>query len=204
VIIFEQTPNKNKSDKIDSYTSVESFTKSEKVRNKIIVLYIISRLPGITVPDLTGLALDTCYMNYFSFATAFDDLYNDKFITKSYRKNEEITDANDKPVLRCDATESGHEILKKLNHIIPEHIFQILSDFIKDWGKTIRKNSEIIASYDPDLHGGYIVNLKLSDGFKETVLIKLSVPAKQIAINICNNWKTNTQEKYLSILSILS
>ena len=178
--------------------------KSEKVRSKIIILYILKCLPGITFSELTSIVIDTCYMNYFTFISAHDDLYENNFITRSQRKNEEEKDSSNSPVFRCDITPKGIEVLEKLNHIIPEHIHTFLSGLSNDWNRKIKKSSHLSASYDPDLFGSYTATLKLSDGIKDTVLIKLTLPDKITAEKVCEKWKNNTQEKYLGILNLLT
>lgn len=178
--------------------------KNERVRNKIIILYILSRIPGITVGELTAMALDTCYMNYFAFATAFDDLLASSFITRMVRKGEKEKDSDGKPVLRCDMTGIGLETLNRLQHLIPEHIHTFLNKAFLDWEKSLKKNAEVKSTYEPDFFGGYNVNLILSDGTRNLIDLKISVPSKEIAVSICSNWKANTQSQYLSILSLLS
>ncbi len=173
-------------------------------RNKIIILFIVSRIPGITVGELTAMALDTCYMNYFTFATAFDDLCKTVFITISVRKGEDIKDAQGNPVSRCDITTTGLDILNRLQHTIPEHIHTFLNNASKSWEKSTRKNVEVKATFDPDFFGGYDVKLILSDGIKDLISLRLSIPSKEMAVKICNKWKENTQEIYLEILSILT
>lgn len=199
-----KSPKQNTPSKIIKAEKASNDEKSEKVRNKIIILYILSRIPGITVAELTSLSLDTCYMNYFSFATAFEDLCDNKLVTKSQRKNEQCLDANNKPVVRCDNTAGGIEILNKLRHVIPDNIHMFLTESAKNWEKLSKRASETISKYDPDLYGGYTVTLKLSDGIKDTVLLQLSVPTKEMAARICENWKLQTQEKYMSILTMLT
>ena len=178
--------------------------KSENVRNKIMILYIINRLPGITLGELTAMSMDTCYMNYFSFATAFDDLVSSRFLSISTRKGESRLDSEGNPVSRCDITPVGLETMNRLLHLIPAHIHTFLNKAFIDWEKDIKKNIEIRATYDPDLYGGYTVDLVLSDGSRELIRIRISVPTKETAIRICNNWNTNTQSVYLSALSMLS
>lgn len=183
---------------------MEKLEKTEKARNKIIILYITSRIPGITVGELTAMAIDTCYMNYFTFATAFDDLCRHSFVTQSVRKGEEIKDADGKPVVRCDITAAGLEILNRLQHIIPEHIHSFLNHAAMTWEKTIRKNAEVKSTFDPDIFGGYEVRLSLSDGNRDQIALTLSIPTKEMAVIICNKWKENTQEMYMEILSFLA
>lgn len=178
--------------------------QTEKARNQIIILYIVSRIPGITVGELTAIALDTCYMNYFDFATILDSLAKNSFLSRSVRKGEEQKDADGNPVSRCDITAGGQEILNRLQHTIPEHIRTFLSNTSKSWEKTARKNIEVRSSFDPDFFGGYQVKLLLSDGTKDLVSLRLSIPTKELAVKICEKWKENTQELYLEILSFLS
>jgi hypothetical protein len=178
--------------------------KTEKARNQIILLYIISRIPGITVGELTATALDTCYMNYFAFAAIFDTLYRNSLITKSVRKGEELKDADGNPVFRCDITSNGQEILNRLQHTIPEHVQSFLNNTSKSWEKSSHKNVEVKANFDPDFFGGYFIKLSLSDGTKDRMVLCLSIPTKEMAVRICNKWKENTQECYLEILSFLS
>lgn len=178
--------------------------KAEKTRNKIIILYIVSRIPGITIGDLTAMAIDTCYMDYFTFATALDSLCKSAFITKSVRKGEELKDAAGNPVIRCDVTGTGLEILNRLQHTIPENIHSFLASASKSWGKSSRKNVEVKSTFEPDLYGGYDVKLSLSDGIKDMIVLRLSIPTKEMAVKICNKWKENTQELYLEILSFFT
>lgn len=178
--------------------------KAEKARNKIIILYIVSRIPGITVGELTAMALDTCYMNYFTFATAFDSLCKDSLLTRSVRKGEEQKDASGNPVARCDVTASGLEVMNRLQHTIPEHIHSFLASASRTWEKSSRKNIEVKANFDPDFFGGYTVKLSLSDGIKDLIHLRLSIPTKEMAVRICDKWKENTQELYLEILSMLT
>ena len=178
--------------------------KSDNVRNKIIILFIINKLPGITSGELTAMSLDTCYMNYFGFAAAFDDLVTSRFVTVSTRKGESKLDSEGKPVSRCDITPVGLETLNRLIHLIPAHIHTFLNKAFIDWEKDIKRNAEVRASYDPDLFGGYTVDLMLSDGSRELIHMKISVPSKELAIEICTNWSNNTESVYLSALSMLS
>jgi hypothetical protein len=178
--------------------------KNESVRNKIIILYILSRIPGITVGELTAIALDTCYMNYFAFAAAYDELYSSHFLTRALRKGERSLDSDGNPVLRCDITGIGIETLNRLVHLIPENVHTFLNKVFADWEKSIKKNAEVRAFHEPDPYGGFLVVLLLSDGTRDLIHLKLSVPSKEIAIATCKHWKENTQSHYLAILSLLS
>lgn len=178
--------------------------KAEQARNKIIILYIVSRIPGITVGELTSMALDTCYMNYFTFATVFDELCTSVFLTKAVRKGEVAKDAEGNLVIRCDITPTGNEILSRLWHTIPELIHTFINNAANSWEKASRKNVEVKATFDPDFFGGYDVKLSLSDGLKDLISLRLSIPTKDMAILICKKWKDDTQAMYMEILTNLT
>lgn len=178
--------------------------KSEKVRSKIIILFILENMPGLTLSELTSIALDTCYMNYFSFAAAMDYLSSNGFIIKSGRKNEDMKDSMENPVQRFDITPKGEKILQKLEHMIPVHIFSYLSDIVKRRKSEIKRENEVFSSFDPDLYGGYTVKLKLTENAKEIISVRLSVPEKELAKTICEEWKNNYQQKYTGILDLMS
>ena len=176
----------------------------DSVRNKIIILYIISRLPGITSSELISISIDTCYMNYFEYANVLEGLVSGKFITESTRKGEERQTSDGKPVTRYDITPMGNDSLEKLRHLIPVHIHLYLNKTFGDWDKTIKKDKEIRAVCDPDLFGGYEVKLSLNDGSRDLFNLNLSVPDKDLANKICNKWKDSTQVSYTEILRLLS
>ena len=45
---------------------------AELAINKLIILAILNRIRGITLGQLTELSLETLYMDYFDFVTAFE------------------------------------------------------------------------------------------------------------------------------------
>ncbi len=178
--------------------------KNDDVRNKIVILYILSRIPGITAGELTAMALDTCCMNYFAYASAFESLAAGNLITRMVRKGESEKDSDGKPVMRCDTTAAGLETLGRLSHLIPAQIRSFLDNAFLDWEKSIRKKADVRATSEPDAFGGYAVSLLLSDGTRSLIDLKISVPSKELAVSMCARWKEDTQAQYLAILSLLS
>jgi hypothetical protein len=178
--------------------------QKDTARNKVILLYIINRLPGLSVSSLTDLSIDTCYMNYFTFAAAFNELLHNKLITKSLRKGEVTTDSNNKPILRCDITQEGLSVLSRLDHIVPSNLPAYLSRTAQLWETAARQEREITATYQLELSGDFTVSLKIHDGVCELVSIRIAVPTKDIAENICQNWKNKSQENYLGLLALLT
>lgn len=172
--------------------------------NKLIVLSIIHRIPDITLNQLTTLSLETLYMDYFDFVTAYEELCRDRMVTESVRKNETKLDAAGRPVTRCDLTEQGHAILKTLEPRIPLNIRSYLAQACSGWQKDIRLKRTLSAEWRPDANGGFLVQLKQNDGLKDLIRLELTIPDKSMAQQICDRWKRSPGTVYISLLSILT
>ncbi len=178
--------------------------RSELAITKLIILYIIRSLPALTLSQLTGLSLDTLYMDYFGFATAYEGLRNDQMITASFRDDEPARDAAGQAVIRCELTDHGRAILETLEHKIPAPIRSYLAQASTSWQKDVRLERELGAWYDSDGQGQYLVRLSQAEGQKKLVELSLTIPDKSLAMQICDRWQRLPQSMYLGLLALLS
>jgi hypothetical protein len=186
-------------------TTGSDFLDTEELAiNKLIILSILSRISGITLNQLTTLSLETLYLDYFDFVTAFEDLCRDQLAMESVRKGEETLDAVGRPVTRCDVTEAGRAVLSTLESRIPLPIRSYLAQACIGWQKDKRMQSILTAAYEPDGNGFYQVRLKQNDGLKDLIDLRLTTPDKSMAIQICERWKRHPQTVYLGLLSLLT
>lgn len=172
--------------------------------NKLIILSILHRIRGITLNHLTTLALETLYMDYFDFVTAFEEMCRDHMVVEGVRKNETLLDAIGRPVVRCDLTEKGSKILQTLENRIPLPIRSYLAQACTGWQKDSRLQSTLTATCEPDANGFFLVSLKQNDGIKDLVDLRLTIPEKNMALQICERWKRSPQMVYLGLLSVLT
>lgn len=177
---------------------------AELAINKLIILSILEKVPGITINQLTTLSLETLYMDYFDFVTAYEELCRDHMIAEGLRKSEEMLDATGRPVSRCDLTPAGSSVLATLENRIPLPIRSYLAQACFGWKKDQRLQNTISATSDPDGNNGYLVKLKQSDGIKDLIDLRLTVPDKEMGELICERWQRQPQTVYLSILSLLT
>jgi hypothetical protein len=182
----------------------EKMETEEIAINKLIVLSILGRISGITLNQLMTLSLETLYLDYFDFITAYEDLRRDQLATEGVRKGEETIDATGRPVTRCDITESGRTVLAALEHRIPLPIRSYLAQACTGWKKDVRLQSVLSASCDPDANGFFQIRLKQNDGLKDLIDLRLTVPEKSMAGQICERWKRHPQTLYLGLLSLLT
>ena len=176
----------------------------ETATDKMVLLYILNRWSGITLGQFTRLALDTRYMDYFVFVPLLDELCRDGLATRSVRKGESLRDADGQPVVRCDITPRGADVLRTLEHRIPPHVRAYLSQAAASWEKDLKKEETVTATCDPDGSGGYLVRLRLNDGTRDVVDLRLGVPDRAMGIAMCSRWRQDTQEAYLGLLAAVS
>lgn len=177
---------------------------SELAVTKLIILSIVRRIPAITLSQLTGLALDTLYMDYFGFALAFDALTRDQMIAAGIRRDETERDALGRFVTRCDVSERGRVVLETLESRIPLPIRSYLAQESVAWHKDIRLQRQRSAQADPDADGQYQVRLRQHEGTRVLVDLSLSIPDKALARQICDRWQRQPQSMYLGLLTLLT
>jgi hypothetical protein len=172
--------------------------------NKLIILAILSRIRGATLGQLTTIALETLYMDYFDFVTAFDELCRDQMTVESVRKGETTLDASGRPVSRCDLTPRGQTVFLTLEQRIPLPIRSYLAQACSSWQKGRRLQNILSADCSPDGNGFYRVRLTQNDGIKDVIDLQLTIPDKAMGQQICERWRRHPQTLYLGLLSLLT
>lgn len=177
---------------------------AELAINKLIILSILSKIQGVTLNQLTTLSLETLYMDYFDFVTAYEELCRDHMVTESVRKGEETLDAVGRPVMRCDLTPAGASVLNTLENRIPLPIRSYLAQACSGWSRDTRMQNTLTATSDPDGNGAYLVRLKQNDGIKDLIDLRMTIPDKGMGKLICERWIRHPQIVYLGMLSLLT
>lgn len=172
--------------------------------HKLIVLSILSQLPGITLSQLTTIALETLYMDYFEFVLAYEELSRDQLVTESVRKGESKQDAFGRPISRCDLTPAGQTVFEQLKDRMPHPIRSYLAQACLGWKKDIRQKNVLTARCDPDGNGLYLVALTQNDGIKDLIDLKITVSDRQVGQVICERWQRQPLTLYLGLLSLLT
>ena len=170
---------------------------------KVIILYIVERVKGITWNQLINLCISTLYMDYFTFCKLAEDLQSDALIQVARRKGEKDVDSQGHPLQRCDLTPKGEQILATLKSNIPRPVLRNLNRLTAPLIE-IDTEQEIAATVVPDLNGGYQVNLTMSEGKTQLAAIQVAVPGETIANQIANNWQQNALALYPQILRQLT
>ena len=170
---------------------------------KLILLYMLHQISSVPSGDLMNWAVDSLYLDYFSFVQAKEDLIRDRFIIEASRKGEKRVDAMGRPLELCDITPEGELVLQQLLPTLPAHVRAYLTKAAPKWKQAVHEEASILASYLPDANGAYQVRLTLSDGVRTTADLSLFAPDEESAQKMCRRWKESTADIYMAILTSL-
>lgn len=171
---------------------------------KIIILYILSKVDDISSSQLMDCAMESLYMDFFSYSQAKSELIAKKLMTEMVRKGELRKDAAGKPILSCYITPAGKEILERLLPSVPPAIRAYLTSASRNWQYAASESQSVYAEYMPNDEGAWIVDLRLIERGTTTFALRMTAPSEEVAARTCERWKEATAETYLEILRLLS
>ena len=162
----------------------------EKIKIKILILFIVRRLPEPVVFDmLTEAVVCNEAISYFDFAECVADLVSTGHlqlkdglysVTVKGRRNGEITENNLSYTLRKLAEESASAICKKLS-----------------------RDSMIRTSCTPNSDGGCTVALALSDGVGDIISMEMFAADERYGQKLERGFRKNAEGIYNAMLEML-
>ena len=170
---------------------------------KLILLYMLHQVSSVPSGELMDWAIESLYLDYFSFMQAKEELKRDRFIIEASRKGETRVDAAGRPLELCDITPEGEIVLQQLLPTLPAHIRAYLTKAAPRWRQETHEEASCFAGYMPDANGAFQVHLTLSDGARTTANLTLFAPDEESAQKMCRRWKESTADIYMTILQSL-
>ena len=167
---------------------------------KLILLYMLKQVPGIPSGEWMNWAIESLYLDYFSFAQAKEELKKEKLISEFQKKDEERLDTSGNPVRRILLTPEGELVLEQLLPGLSQPVRAFLHEDGLRRKKSDTRENNILADYYIDDNGQYFVKLLLSDGEKEIIRMIVSVMDEAQAKSICMKWKKEPIDTYKKIL----
>lgn len=163
--------------------------------NKLIVLYLLSEVKmPLTLSQVTQIILERGYTDYFSMQQYLNQLLEAELIIKSTDNNVSMFEIADK----------GKQTLNFFESRIPTSIRQELDSFIKTNWRKLRTELDVFAEYIPFKEHEYIVHCKVTENESILMDFHLNVASKKQAIELCENWKNNSDRLYSEIVQLLS
>ena len=168
---------------------------TELAENKLLILFILKTIDShISNSQLTDIILENSLINYFTLQQSINELECSKFIG--------YTNSNDKKLLYI--TEKGENTLSFFENRISSSKKSILLKYIQDRLDLIQKELTIQSDFIPEKNNNFSVNLKAFETDDVLIDLKISVPTKKIASDLCESWKKNYSSLYNEIINILT
>lgn len=172
-----------------------SKSASELAESKLIILYLIYKmdLPMSTAQILEFVVLSD-YMDYFSLQQYLIEMVEGKLLKKSKENNN----------TNYTLTENGEQALIYFTKHIPNSVRDTVNNYVAKNKKKVKHEVEVVSNYFYNSEKDYIVKCGVYEDDITLMEINVSVVSKEHARLICNNWKSNVNTLYGSILKLLA
>lgn len=163
----------------------------EKLDIKILILYILRRLPGyVNSSTLADLCQCDGGVGYFDYSDCLYELID----TGNVEEN---------PELGFRITEKGARSVDAVESSLPFSVRKKAEDVLAPVALHLERASMIEASHKRE-RSGLFVNLSMSDGKGEVVCLRLLVGNEDQAELMEKNFRKNAEKYYLDIIEMLS
>ena len=153
---------------------------------KLMVLYMLNQVQfPLTNSQMLGFFLDHEYTDYFTFQQAVNELVDTGLIVSESLHNSS----------HYTITESGEETISYFSSNISQAIISEIDTFLQENQVKLRNESGITSEYYKSGHE-YMVRCQVKEGRNLLFAVEISVPNKEQAIAVCNNWSRSSQDMY--------
>lgn len=154
---------------------------------KLIVLYMLDRVAfPLTAAQVSDFVLGKEYTSFLTLQQVFSELADAGLVSSETLHNRTY----------LTVTEEGRETLSFFRNRIIKDIRQDIDTYIRENEYTLRNEFSILARYDKAVSGEYEARLTAKDRGISLVDLTLSVPDKETAAAICDNWQKKNQQIY--------
>ena len=137
--------------------------------------------------------LDKGYTNYMTLQQAIGELIDNQLITQKKDANRAL----------LSITPEGQDTLKYFENRISDAIKEDITSFLMENKTQLKNDYSITSNYYKSVSGEYEAQLMAKE--KDVVLmdLKISVPTKELAEDVCLNWKKRNEEVYRMLTQML-
>ncbi|HHU07642.1 MAG TPA: DUF4364 family protein [Clostridiaceae bacterium] len=171
--------------------------------NKVIILKLVSLLPGLRHTMLSDAVLDSLQMNFFEYSLALSELIEGKLLYKAVRKGEPHLDADQQAVERIDITQKGTEVLQALENQIPDAV----NKWINRKSAELKGEQNILETHSSRLEqtgtGEWMLILERYETDVPNFTIRLNFPTREMAKKAASAWEAASVDLYELILKRL-
>lgn len=160
-------------------------------------LMILALLDHSEVPlsgtQLSAFFLEKDYTNYFTVQEALHELDESAFIKKEATHNN----------TRYSVTPAGAETLSFFAEKLSDGIQSDIRDYLTENRLSIRETASVLADYYKAPGERYAVRCQLKEKESPRIDLTITVPNKEIAEAICDNWKQQSEHVYEYLMDLL-
>ena len=148
----------------------------------------------ITNSQITDFIMDKGYTGLFNIHESISELIDKEFISVTTIRNTQ----------HYRITNLGEEALLYFVNRISNTIKQEIRDYFKKEKINLKNESEIIADYSLNKETNeYTVECAIKERRETLINIKMTVPTKELARSICDNWRTKSTDVYQTLVNEL-
>ncbi len=161
---------------------------------KLIILYMLDRVKfPITNAQISNYILEKEYTNFLTLQQVISELTEANLI--------DARTVNNRTHLQI--TEEGRETLYYFDNRINDTIKAEINNYFHDNEFDLREEVSVLGNYYKSTSGEYETHLIAKERENNLVEIKLSVPTKEVAESICDNWQKKNQDVYQELVRLL-
>ena len=162
--------------------------------DKLIILYLLTQSSSPLHKSMVEeFILEKGYTNYITLQQVLSELIENRLIEQKTENNHVL----------LFPTMDGSTTLSYFENRVSDTIKKEIKEFLKDKGEDIRKSQSVTANYYRSTLGEYDVELVVKEKESTLIHLKMSVPSREIAENICLNWEKNCLQVYQAVTKIL-
>ncbi|MBR4733703.1 MAG: DUF4364 family protein [Lachnospiraceae bacterium] len=161
---------------------------------KLIVLYMLDRVNfPMTNAQISDFVLEKEYTNFLTLQTVINELTEAGMISAQSIRNR----------THLSITTEGKETLHFFENRIGDAIKADIKNYFQEKEFDLRNEISVLADYYKATSGEYETRLVAKDRGLSLIDLTLSVPTKELAETICDNWQKKNQEVYQYVIKAL-
>ena len=161
---------------------------------KLIILYMLNKVNfPLTNAQLIEFFSEKNYASYFTLQNVINELLNSHLISVEKIRNSSY----------YHITSEVSETLGFFGNKIPGAIVDDMDFYLMKNKYELRNEVGTIADYYKSTNQDYIVHCQVKEGQGTLIEINISVPSKEEASAMCNQWKDASQEIYKFVMKSL-
>ena len=161
---------------------------------KLIILFILDKVDfALTNAQLSNLILEKEYTNFLTLQQVIGELADANMIHTQNTNNRTL----------LTITEEGRETLTFFENRISDTIKEEIMEFFRSREFELLDEISVQSNYYKSTSGEYEAHLIAKERGTNLMELKLSVPDKETATTICDNWQDKNQDIYQYIIKQL-